>query len=54
MTLLSASADFVYGNTRLRARKGELLGEREYEALLGRDLEGVLEELAGTAYRAEI
>ena len=54
MTLLSPSADFVYGNTRLRARKGELLGEREYEALLGRDLEGILEELAGTAYRAEI
>ena len=54
MTLLSPSADFVYGNTRLRARKGELLGEREYEALLGRDLEGILEALAGTAYRAEI
>ena len=49
MTLLS-SADFVYGNTRLRARKGELLGPGEYEALLGRDLEGIVEALAGTAY----
>ena len=54
MTLLSPSADFVYGNTRLRARKSELLGEREYDALLGRDLEGIFEVLAGTAYRAEV
>ena len=51
---LSSAADFAYGNTRLRARKAELLGAAEYEALLGRDLDGVLEFLAGTAYRAEI
>jgi V/A-type H+/Na+-transporting ATPase subunit C len=54
MTLLSSSADFVYGNTRLRARKGDLLGAAEYEALLGRDLEGIFEALAGTVYRAEV
>ena len=54
MTLLSLAGDFVYGNTRLRARKGELLGAGEYELLLGRDLEAILEFLAGTAYRAEI
>ena len=54
MTLLLSSADFVYGNTRLRARKGEFLDAQDYEALLGRDLEGILEALAVTAYRAEI
>lgn len=54
MSILSPSADFVYGNTRLRARKGELLGASEYEALLGRDLEGIFEALTGTAYRPEI
>jgi V/A-type H+/Na+-transporting ATPase subunit C len=54
VTLLSSSADFVYGNTRLRARKGELLDAGEYEALLGRDLEGLFEVLASTAYRVEI
>ena len=54
MSLLAPSADWVYGNTRLRARKTELLGAEEYEALLGRDLEGLAEALAGTAYRAEV
>lgn len=53
MSVLS-SADFVYGNTRVRARKSELLGVGEYETLLGSDLDGVLETLAGTAYRPEI
>jgi V/A-type H+/Na+-transporting ATPase subunit C len=52
--LRSSAADFAYGNTRLRARKGELLGAAAYEALLGRDLAASLEFLAGTAYRAEI
>jgi V/A-type H+-transporting ATPase subunit C len=50
----SSAADFAYGNTRLRARKGELLGAGEYEALLGRDLDEVFGVLADTAYRAEI
>ena len=54
MIQLSSAADFAYGNTRLRARKAELLGAEEYESLLGRDLDGVLELLADTAYRAEI
>jgi V/A-type H+-transporting ATPase subunit C len=47
-------ADLVYGNTRLRARKAELLGTAEYEALLGRDLDGLLEALAQTVYRPEL
>jgi V/A-type H+/Na+-transporting ATPase subunit C len=54
MSVLSPSADFVYGNTRLRARKAELLSADDYEALLGRDLEGIVEALSGTAYRREI
>jgi vacuolar-type H+-ATPase subunit C/Vma6 len=54
VTLLSPSADFVYGNTRLRARKSELLHADDYEALLARDLEGIFEALVDTAYRAEI
>ena len=54
MTLAASAGDFAYGNTRLRARKGALLGAGEYETLLGRDLDAILEFLAGTAYRAEI
>jgi V/A-type H+-transporting ATPase subunit C len=54
MSALHVSADFVYGNTRLRARKSELLAAREYEALLGRDVEGILEALADTDYRREL
>jgi V/A-type H+-transporting ATPase subunit C len=54
VSVLPDSADFVYGNTRLRARKGELLGAGDYDALLGRDLDGILETLVGTAYRPEI
>jgi len=34
MILLAPAGDFAYGNTRLRARKGELLGAGEYETLL--------------------
>ena len=54
MTRLATAGDFAYGNTRLRARKGRLLGAGEYEALVARDLDGMLELLAGTGYRAEI
>ena len=54
MIQLTSAADFAYGNTRLRARKAELLGAAEYESLLGRDLDAVFEFLAGTAYRTEI
>jgi V/A-type H+-transporting ATPase subunit C len=45
MTLLASAGDFAYGNTRLRARK---------VALLGRDVDAMLELLADTAYGAEI
>ena len=48
------AADFVYGNTRLRARKAALLGPDDFEGLLGRDVEGIVEALAATAYRHEI
>jgi V/A-type H+-transporting ATPase subunit C len=54
VTILSPPADFVYGNTRVRARKGALLGPAAYEGLLGRDLDGIFEALATTAYRPEI
>ena len=54
MSVLSPAADFVYGNTRLRARKADLLGADDYEALLGRDLAGLAEGLLATAYRPEI
>jgi V/A-type H+/Na+-transporting ATPase subunit C len=54
MSVLSPAADFVYGNTRLRARKAHLLTADDYEALLGRDLEGIVEALSVTAYRPEI
>ncbi len=54
MTAVSIAADFVYGNTRLRARRAELLDAGEVELLLGRDLEGILEVLADSAYRPEL
>jgi V/A-type H+-transporting ATPase subunit C len=54
VSLLAPPADFVYGNTRLRARKAELLREPTYEALLGRGIDGVHDVLAGTAYRPEL
>jgi V/A-type H+/Na+-transporting ATPase subunit C len=54
VSVLSPSADFVYGNTRLRARKAGLLGPDDYETLLGRDLAGIVEALTATAYRPEI
>lgn len=54
MTPLASAGDFTYGNTRLRARKGALLGAAEYQALVERDVGGMLEVLASTAYRPEI
>jgi vacuolar-type H+-ATPase subunit C/Vma6 len=54
LILLTSAADFAYGNTRLRARKGGLLGAEEYEALLGHDIDAILEVLSTTAYRREI
>jgi V/A-type H+-transporting ATPase subunit C len=54
MIQLTSAGDFAYGNTRLRARKAELLGAAAYESLLGGDVDAILEFLADTAYRPEI
>jgi hypothetical protein len=54
VSILSPAADFVYGNTRLRARKADLLGPEDYDGLLGRDLPGIVEALSATAYSREI
>lgn len=45
---------FVYGNTRLRARKPELLGAADYAVLAGCDGDGLLAALAETAYRPDV
>lgn len=54
MIQLVPASEYAYGNTRLRARKAELFGAAAYESLIGRDVDDILEFLAGTAYRAEI
>jgi len=54
VSVFTSSPDFVYGNTRLRARKGQLLTESDYEALLDRDTRSVQEGLAQTAYGPEL
>jgi V/A-type H+-transporting ATPase subunit C len=54
VSALSPSADFVFGNTRLRARKAALLESDTYETLIGRDPEGLLEALADTTYHPEV
>lgn len=41
-------ADFDYGNTRLRARRADLLQDADYERLLGRSVDGLLEVLHDT------
>lgn len=43
-------ADFDYGNTRLRARRGAFLNVAAYERLLGEDIDGVLRALENTRY----
>jgi len=48
------TAEYVYGNTRIRARKSVLLGPNDYEALIGLDLDGLLGALVGTAYRFDV
>jgi V/A-type H+/Na+-transporting ATPase subunit C len=47
---IHASADFSYGNTRLRARRGALLRGADYERLIGEDVEGLLDALERTPY----
>ena len=54
MRLLRPQADFGYGNARLRARKTQLLGRSDYEALLGKDVDGILGTLSSTAYGPEV
>ena len=51
---LSARADLSYGNTRLRARRSELLRDAEYERLVGQDIEGLLETLEGTPFAPDV
>lgn len=47
-------ADFVYGNTRLRARLPALLGRQDLERLLTLDGDGLLGELSRTPYAPEV
>jgi len=54
VSLFAPRADFVYGNTRLRARKAELLAAADYDALLGGDHEAVQALLGQTIYRREL
>lgn len=54
MTVLLERADFAYGNTRLRARRADLLRAEDYERLLGNDADGRLGALAGTAYARDV
>jgi V/A-type H+-transporting ATPase subunit C len=47
-------ADFSYGNARLRARRSDLLGDADYERLLGEDVAGLLGALEQTRYAADL
>lgn len=47
MTPSWGAADFDYGNTRLRARRSELLRASDYEALLGKSVDELLASLRG-------
>jgi V/A-type H+-transporting ATPase subunit C len=47
-------ADFAYGNTRLHARRGELLRDADYQRLLGEGLDGLLAGLDGTPYGHDV
>jgi vacuolar-type H+-ATPase subunit C/Vma6 len=49
---LTGRADFGYGNTRLRARRGDLLRRADFERLVGTDLARLLTALEGTPYAA--
>lgn len=51
---LLARADFAYGNARLRARKGDLLQESDYERLVGKDVEALLGALDATPYAPDV
>ncbi len=47
---LHARPAFAYGNTRLHARRGELLRGADYERLINRDVDGLLAALEATPY----
>ena len=47
-------ADFGYGNTRLRARRGDLLSDADFERLLGEDVDGLLGSLEQTRYAPDL
>jgi len=51
---LFSPADFAYGNTRLRARKGAILVESDYDRLVGKDVEAILGALDSTPYAPEV
>jgi V/A-type H+-transporting ATPase subunit C len=48
------SSAFDYGNARLRARKGRLFDQRDYQELLAKDLEGLITSLAQTDYKQDV
>jgi len=50
MTRSRGRPDFDYGNTRLRARRSEILRAADYDTLLGQDVDGMLAVLRGTGY----
>ena len=46
--------DFVYGNTRLRARRAGLLVRRDFESMVGLGVDELLGALSATAYAPDI
>ena len=53
MAILRVRPRFEYGNTRLRVRRLDRMGEKQLSELMGRDVDGLLGALASTALRAE-
>jgi V/A-type H+/Na+-transporting ATPase subunit C len=47
-------SDFVYGNTRLHARRAALLDAADYEQLLGEDIDALLAALERTPYAPDV
>jgi len=47
-------SDFVYGNTRLHARRAALLDAGDYESFLGADIDALLAALEQTPYAPDI
>jgi V/A-type H+-transporting ATPase subunit C len=51
---IHGEAVFSYGNRRLRARRGNLLSDADYERLLGEDVAGLLGALEQTTYAPDV